>query len=660
MKAVFFFFSMLLWIPAGLAQQGLPEFGKISQPDLLLPDCSFDKGAGALKLIDWCRLHFDGSSGDIGSLKTIYERRIRIKIFKESSIGLADVRIPFIADNDFERITAVEGFSFNLDEKKRVITTALTPEAIFQRKINNRISELVIPFPQVKPGTVIEYRYKLTRADFAGINNWFFQGTLPVAFSRYEINIPSFLHFKEIISVADSLSTTESVTNDGFPVNRSLGNIRILRKTYSMRNLPAVHAEPFMGALKDYLQKIEFQLSDLDYGNGIRRSLQASWKDISRQLDGDEAFGAQLRKTIPVNHDLLEQVRSIPDSLERMKWVFRFLKQKIGWNGEYDIYSHQGVSDCWQKGTGNSADINLLLINLLTSVGLPALPVLFSTREHGVVREFYPDIGQFNTVLACLELNKRQYLLDASAGYTLPGQVPAEILNTKGLLFTEEGEQWVEASAHGAMYKLITAIHGELDEDGRMTGFADISAEDYARRELCEKWVRDKTEFTESFLSEPDMNLTLLDVTVNNVRNDSLPLEIKTKFQLSLPHTGEYRSFRINLFNGLRQNPFLAEDRLSDVDFGYGQEYILFGSYTIPPGYVFDEWPPALSLEMPDKSITFTRFIDADNNLLSVKIAVEFSKPVYSSTQYSELREFYKQLLEELNKVVVIRRKALP
>jgi hypothetical protein len=144
---------------------------------------------------------------------------------------------------------------------------------------------------------------------------------------------------------------------------------------------------------------------------------------------------------------------------------------------------------------------------------------------------------------------------------------------------------------------------------------------------------------------------------VNNSDADSLQLEQKIKFSNQLNSSGGYRYFSLNLFSGLEKNPFIAEKRVSDIDFGITQEYILFGNYTIPPGFVFDGVPENIAMTTPANDIVFNRVINVEENLLNVRMTIEFKNTFYTADSYPEFREFYKKLMDKLNEQVVIKKK---
>ena len=104
------------------------------------------------------------------------------------------------------------------------------------------------------------------------------------------------------------------------------------------------------------------------------------------------------------------------------------------WNDLYSVYMVEGVKNAWEKKTGSSGDINLLLVNLLKEAGLDAYPMLVSERFHGKVNRDYPFIGQFNSVFACVIIQNKKYYLDATDKVTPPHITPFNILNTTALV----------------------------------------------------------------------------------------------------------------------------------------------------------------------------------------------------------------------------------
>lgn len=651
--ALFAFFMITL---AASAQKGLPGVGKVDKADLEMVDCDFDKGAEAVKLIDWGNIYYDRGTAGISLFKTIFESRIRIKILKEKGLSQANVTIPYYSHNNDEIVRGLEAYTYNLDETGNVKTTEVKKSSIYSKKINANFSEMIIAFPDVKVGSIIEYKYRLERETMGNIKDWYFQDDIPTRYSEYQINVPLIFRFTVQPSVVDSIEVKEDVSDGSINVNEGLLTTKVLKKNFIMRNLIGIRNEPFMGSAKDYQQRLEFQLSQIDYGNGEVRDLRVKWSDVINDLTKDSDFGKQLEETVYGAENIIAQAKTL-DAENKIKFLYNTVRKTISWDEDEGIYADNGISKTWDTKNGNAADINLLLIKLLNDAGIKALPILFSTREHGLVNTYYPFTTQFNMVMACVPLNGKNIILDATDKISNYKLTPEKIVNTKGFIVDAPNGKWIDVVDTKHKYQVMSAMHGEISAEGTMKGDGLVNCKDYARKERAELWIKDKAQFKKDYFTAAGTAITIDNLTVNNVDADSLQLEQKVSFSTTLNSSGDYRYFNVNLFSGLDKNPFIQDERVTDVDFGYTQDYTLFGNYTIPEGYMFDELPKNISMIMPDSSIVFNRTMQADNNLLNVRISAEFLRPYYPASQYPEFKEFYKKMFASLNEQIVIKKK---
>ena len=623
-----------------------------------MTDCSFDKGADAVVLLDWGSTYYD--KGSFNTLfNTIFEKRTRIKILKEKGMSLADVEIPFYDHNDEEKVLKLNAVTINIDASGNAYTTEVKKSSIYTKRINAYYSKVIIAFPEVNVGSVIEYSYTIDRETMSSIPSWYFQGRIPVRYSEYHLKIPQIFRFSVLPAVVDPIEDKQEVVSD--LITSSSGSVvetPSLKSSYVMRNLPGIKDEPFMGSAKDYLQRLEFQLTQVVYDNNHVQDISLKWKDIiEKQLNKDEDFGLQLQKNISGAASLIDEAMKIGEKEARMKFIYEAVRKTLVWNEDYDVYTDKGISKTWETKTGNTADINLLLIKLLTDAGVKATPILFSTRDHGLVSPLYPSVRQFNTVMAFIIAGGRIFVLDAtdkSANYKL---VPEKVVNSSGFLPEGENGRWQEILAGKYKYKVMAAVQGEVDESGVMKGTGLVNCYDYARAQRYTEFTKNAQKFKEDHFITPYKSLQVEDITVNNVDTDSLPLEQKIKFTSVLNSSGDYRYFSVNLFSDLETNPFITQNRVSDVDFGVQQDYSIFGNFTIPADYVFDGLPADIALTTSDKSIVFNRFVRADGNLLNVRITVEFKRSFYEASSYAEFKEFYKKMFDKLNEQVVIKKK---
>lgn len=656
----YLFFFVIITLQA-VAQKGLPGFGKVDKADLEMTDCSFDKGANAMVLIDYGNIYYDRGTVGFSTFKTVYERRTRIKILKEKGIGYADVEITFFTNNNEEKIFKINANTYNLDAAGKITTAEVKKSAIYTKKIDGNYSKMIFSFPEVKVGSIIEYSYTVERETY-NLRDWYFQGRIPVRHSEYQLKVPQIFRFSVQPSVFDPIEDKQEIITESISMDEGFMETKSLKSNYIMRNLPGIKDEPFMGSPKDYMQRLEFQMTQIYYNENRVVDLSLKWQDvIKNRLNKNEDFGRQLEKNLIPARAFVEEAKQIPDAEARMLFIYNHVRKSINWNGDEEyVFTDNGIVKTWETKTGNVADINLLLIKLLNDAEIKASPVLFSTRDHGLVTPQYPFINQFNTVMAYVLLKDKAYVLDATDKYTNPKLVPEKVVNTSGFIPEGENGRWKDFLSGKSKYRVMAAVQGQIDEAGNMKGNGLVNCYDYARAQRIREWKENSQKFKSDYFITPYPALQIEEIIINNSETDSLPLEQKIKFNASLNNSGEYRYFNINLFTDLEKNPFIADTRISDVDFGVHQDYTIFGNYTIPPGFVFDGLPQNISMTTSDNSIIFNRTVQAESNLLNIRMTLEFKKTFYPADSYPEFKEFYKKLFDKLNEQVVIKKKSAP
>lgn len=359
------------------AQKEIPAFGKIDKADLLLTDCEFDKNAVAYKLIDFGDVHYvRGNTGfDVET-----KRRVRIKILKDKGVDLANIKIRYYSRSNYENIKDIAAVTYNLDNAGNIVATKLEKSSIYIKKIDNQRSEVTFTLPEIKTGSVIEYKFTEIKSSMGNIDNWYFQDDIPTRFSMYRILIPSIFKFTSQVLTWQKNEQKKDIVHESMGINGRILTYDSEEKTYILKNVPALRNEPFMSAAKDYLERVDFQLSQIDYGGGDIVDIRSTWPKLTENLLDDEDFGRQLRKNIPHTASLDESLKPVKDDYKKMVVIHDFVKRNMNWNGAEGIYTDNGIKAAWDKKSGSNSEINLILINLLKDAGLEAYPLLVSTR----------------------------------------------------------------------------------------------------------------------------------------------------------------------------------------------------------------------------------------------------------------------------------------
>jgi hypothetical protein len=262
--------------------------------------------------------------------------------------------------------------------------------------------------------------------------------------------------------------------------------------------------------------------------------------------------------------------------------------------------------------------------------------------------------------MAYVTIDKKSYVLDATEKNVPAHLIPPDVLMTQGLVIEKVDTYewgWKELWREDLAARNLTAIKGTIDASGTMTGSAQISSFDYARQNRLDYVKKGKEKYIENYVTASNPSISVQNVKFENSESDSLPLIQQIDFTQPLTSTGDFTYFSVNMLTGLEKNPFVADERLSDIFFGCNQSYTIVGNFKIPDGYEFSGLPKNMKMIMPDTSITISRVSQVTNNTLELRIQLDFKKPVFAAEQYPYLHEFYQRLFDLLNEQYVYGKK---
>lgn len=619
-----------------MAQTVLPEFGQISNYEINLKECSFDKEAEAIILFDQAETNYDED------YSMITRRRIRIKILNEKGIDKANIRIPVYSGNDFESVSNLEGMTLTAEAFGNIIITNLDKKSIYTEKRDNYFSYIKFAMPAVKAGSIIEYRYLSTMKHFGGLEDWRFQSDLPTIKSSYLLQIPPKLEFTYAVQKKRDYPIMVKPMPDQ-------GEIY-----FEMNNIPALRFEPYMDAPRDYLQRVLFQLSGIVSVYGSKLDYNTSWRKTAYDLMTDKNFGGQLDKDVKAD-ELKLQVMSKVSATEKLKVVYNYVRDNIAWDGYYGKYSASGVKNVWEKKKGDAGEINLLLIDLLKSFDIESYPLLVAERDFGKIDSTYPFLDRFNKTVALALADGKEFILDATQKNTPAGLTPYPLLNTIAFKVDKKNFALLRIGSGSRVYKSIISVNASLDNKGNLSGKAVLTAFDYAREQWTGALKENKKKFFADNFEKPYEAMAVDSFYALNMENDSLPLSAGINFHQQLNESGGFVFINYNLFTGMAKNPFVSSIRFTNVNFGFPSNIIMEANIRLPAGSKTDELPKDQLLENEDRTIRITREIKLENGQLNVRISFIRNTTLVPADNYIGLKEFYKKMADMLNEPVVLK-----
>ena len=613
-----------------------PKFKSYSPEEIQMNKCSFDPSADAIVLFDIVNSNYNDE------YNLLQKRHVRIKVFNEKGIRNANIVIPFYSGSDFEFIRDIEGAVLTIDKDGMQELKELNRSDIYYEKVNKNYSLVKFALPNVKAGSIIEYTYLSVCKNYGGLRDWFFQTEIPTVYSSFTLMVIPGRAFSYLIQ-----------KKLDYPIdlqqNKNVGST-----SFTMRNIPGLHEEPYMEAAKDYLQKVEFQLANYTSRFGDKVNYITSWNDITKELMSEPYFGKVIDKKIPGTEALIAETIAIPSMEGKMQFVHNYIRKNIAWNGQDSKYSMNSLKDVWEKKKGNSGELNLLLINILKEVGVEVYPLLVSDRDHGRVNPQVAMLDQFNKVNAYVKAENKIYVLDASDRFTPGHLIPHSILNSHAFLMNGKKSEVIQLLDDKSNHLNVTTLIATINTDGIVEGKRSVISSNYARIEREKSALQDKERFMYNYFSK-DKEMKIDSMLITYGVTDTDPMNQEFKFITTTSSTGDFQLLNTNLYTGIDKNPFTADQRFSRINFGSKQQTISYQKYILAAGLKAEELPKNIHIKTPDNSLELLRIMKLEGNELNVQISFKINQPVFNSDDYDSLKDFYKKMNNALNEQVVFK-----
>src|ERR1700722_18324671 len=406
------------------AQDKMPvKFGKVTPDDFKITAAAVDSSAEAMVIADFGTSSFEGNSK--GGFDLTFKRSTRLRILKRTGFDAATVRIPiYISTSNSEKIVGLKASTYTLEDGK-VVETKLDSKSIFTDNLSKHFVVQKFTFPALKEGAILEYSYTQVSPFLFNLQPWEFQGAYPCLWSEYQVEMPNFLKYVTLtqgylpfkVNSNDSRTQTFHITDPGGAErdDHYTFDDQVVTHRWVMANVPAMKEEPFTTTVDNYVSKIEFQLSGVQYPGSIYHDMMGNWFKLSEELLDGEDFGVDLAKGNSwMNDDLKTITKGAGNDLEKAQKIYAFVRDNFTCSSHSNLYLSNPLKTVYKNKSGNEADLNLLLTAMLVHAGLSADPIILSTRNNGFTHPFYPLLTRYNYVISQVTIDSVNYRLDAS------------------------------------------------------------------------------------------------------------------------------------------------------------------------------------------------------------------------------------------------------
>jgi len=661
----FVFYMMLLAMTTIAHAQGIEpnlKWGKPTDQELNMTEYAADKDADAVVLYHTTDVSYQFINNDF---KVFYRVNTRLKILKPEGKRLADGKIVYL-ENETNRsrreiVAALKATSYNMEGGK-LVKTKMERSMTSEERLDKNQMVMKFSVPQVKVGTVIEYEYRIESDYYGNIRDWYAQRDIPVLYTCYKLSIPEWFTFNIEETGMNRMEKKE--TSEPLTLLFSGGTENILAniKTFIGRNLPALKDDDFVWHASDYGDKVTAELAGIFIPGTVYKSYTSTWNDIDNQLEADEEFGGRVKRSSPLKAEITAAgIPAIADKKERIAAVWKLLKSKVRWNGNYAFWGN-AASKVLKEGTGTNADINFLLINMLHDAGIESVPVIMRTRDSGVLPLTHSSMKYLNTFVVGIPMvDSGMAYLDGSAEDGYLNVLPAKLLVSRARVVQKTGtlmpehkpDLWVNLQTN-ARGRETTTIQAQLSADGLLKGQKSSMFVEEAAAAKRRAWrqAKDSTEQIQK-MQERD-GIEIQSYRLEGRYDFSPTVKEEMTFTKQCDAAGDMIYLNPFIFIPLHESPFTTAERILPVEFPYKQSEMQSVMITLPEGYVVEEAPKPIIIKLDGATARIV--CNVNGSMVNIQYVLNIDKIFFASTDYQNLKAFFDKLVESNKHIITVKK----
>lgn len=637
------------------AQQNLEEleklqifdhFGKIPAENFLYePDHTYPYEY--LKKQSFVRLPEAGRN-----LVAVIDYLVRIKVFSDDPFDIADaamVGVPFYFADNIERIVNLEGITHQPDGEKSYLHRNDTRIV----DLNSRYKILEFEMPDVRKGSIIEYKYTLERRYIEELPDFYLSHHVPTRHASLYLQNSNFARFETVLENVDFELKYEDQRVDTSSVPMIFTYRRpepVYIQQWSAEHIPPLDISSYVSSVDDIRSRIRFQISE--FGQP-RQPLENSWEFVAAQILRNHnpfEFTDRYGSLIDLGSEIAAESSS---DISAMTNIFQTVNQSAQYDGRRSVFADQGLDHVLAGEPASQAEINLVLLAMLRGAGLDAKPLYFSAREFGRINKSFPSLFQFNSILIVCDIEEETYFMDASFPHSLPNLIPVESYNEQGMVLNQSDHYWIDITPGRSVFSLDIIVDASLTHDGTLTGRLEAETRGYPAQ-LIRQNIHRGTSLREIISS------TFFDVydhavleqnriTIDGSDNDNVRVETYFTIPDYAVTFTEGIEFRPMVVGYLFRNPFESTERRVPITLDAPEKLSIQYYIQLPDGFTFD-----VSGETRSTSLVGARLFEeylTERNTIEYSFDIEINRKEFPADVYSQLRRMYSRWVDLSNDI---------
>lgn len=594
-----------------------------------------------------------------GKLVTIENRAVRIltREGRENAAAVAFYLVSASKVRDIDAWLIRPDGSVKEYGEKFILDQISDPDDIY----NEYRVKVIDASRDVDAGYVFGYTTVVEEKPLFYHENFSFQTDLPVLQSRFGLNLPSGWKASSMTFNHTEVKPQTSGTN----------------YVWELRNLPFIADEPLSPSVRNIAPRLAVSYAPENNSVADGRTF-SDWTSVSRwessmsdpQVIVDDAVAAKARELTGSAKTELEKIRAVGTFVQNLQYIS--IDIGVGHGNGYrprpsNLVLNRGYGDCKDKAN--------LMRAMLKSLKIEAYPVAIYSGDPTFVREEWASPDQFNHAIIAVKVSDetnaptvlnhaklgRLLIFDATDQFTPVGDLPDYLQGSFALIGAGENGGLARMPVTPPETNLLernieVVLGGEGDIKGVIKEIANGQESKMFRAQKRMLSANDYNKMIEGWLTRGATGAQLVKITPND-RLAAAGFDLDVEF--SAPRYAQLMQNRLLVFKPVivsrRGGIFLTEPKRDQpvmLDSNQMRETVTFN---LPAGFVVDEMPDAVNLEMPFGKYT-TKYEVKDNKLIFTR-TLTTTRTTVPVDKYNTVKDFYSKIMAAEQSPVVLLRK---
>lgn len=616
---------------------------------------TYDKDVPAVVLLDEQQI----TLGSDGKLTTVSNYAVKILVREGREIAVASALYLVSSGNvrDIEGWLIRPNGSVKNYDKKNVVDVIADPDDVY----NEYRIKLLDASEEADAGYIFGYTVTTEERPLFYHDTWTFQDRLPTMRSRYTLNLPA--GWKATSKTFNAAEISPQINGTSY--------------SWEMKNLAPIPPEPLSPSVRNLAPRVNINYSPDNRQQAVNKVF-ADWIEVSQWASGiydpqvvvDDNVAAKARDLTVNAKTEFEKIRAVANYVQNLQYI----SIDIG-VGHGNGYRPRLSTTVLSRGYGDCKDKANLMRAMLRVLKIDAYPIAIYSGDPTFVRAEWASPDQFNHCIIAVKIGDetkaatvithptlgRLLIFDATDPYTALGDLPDYLQGSYALIIAGQNgglaKMPVTPPDTDLLERKIEVSLSELGEiKGKIKENALGQASKYFRGELRTLSSSDYRKAIEGWLTRGATGAQLLDMKTADRQVDS-SFDLDVDFVAS--RYGQLMQDRLLVFKpvivGRRNALSLTEDKRTNpvlLDSQAMKETIVF---SLPAGFVVDEMPDAVNLEMPFGK--YTTSYEVKENKLYFTRALTTARTTIPVDKYKQVKDFYAKMRDAEQSPIVLLRK---